>query len=163
MLYFVKEIGVDLVMILFKYTCINLGINNDEQVAGFEIELGEEWNDLAVYEVNRNGKIINSNHKTIVFNKDWLNNFLKFIVEQKEIKNLSSWIYKLGNHSTEHRFVIEGTGWNKEITLYNLGVLKNYEYQSYKDEEIVLLEFFDKVIELFAEHNIELSYTSIRV
>ena len=47
---------------------------------------------------------------------------------------------------------------DKEINLYNLGVLKNYEYQSYKDEEIVLLEFFDKVIELFAEHNIELSY-----
>ena len=75
MLYFVKEFGVDLAMILFKYTCINLEINNDEQVAGFEIELGEEWNDLAVYEVNRNGKIINSNHKTIVLNKDWLNNF----------------------------------------------------------------------------------------
>lgn len=163
MLYFVKEIGVDLVMILFKYTCINLEINNDEQVAGFEIELGEEWNDLAVYEVNRNGKIINSNHKTIVLNKDWLNNFLKFIVEQKEIKNLSSWIYKLGNHSTEHRFVIEGTGWNKEITLYNLGKLENYEYQSYKNEELVLLEFFDKVIELLKQQNIELSYNSVKI
>ena len=163
MLYFVKEIGVDLVMILFKYTCINLEINNNEQVAGFEIELGEEWNDLAVYEVNRNGKIINNNHKTIVLNKDWLNNFLKFIVEQKEIKNLSSWIYKLGNHSTEHRFVIEGNGWNKEITLYNLGKLENYEYQSYKNEELVLLEFFDKVIELLKQQNIELSYNSVKI
>lgn len=150
-------------MILFKYTCINLDINNDEQVAGFEIELGEEWNDLAVYEVNRNGKIINSNHKTIVLNKDWLRKFLKFIDEQKEIKNLSSWIYKLGDKTTEHKITIEGTGWNKEINLYNLGVLKNYEYQSYKDEEIVLLEFFDKVIKLFKEQNIELKYNSIKI
>jgi hypothetical protein len=96
-------------------------------------------------------------------NKDWLNNFLNFIVEQKEIKNLSSWIYKLGNHSTEHRFVIEGTGWNKEITLYNLGKLENYEYQSYKNEELVLLEFFDKVIELLKQQNIDLSYNSVKI
>ena len=150
-------------MILFEYTCINLDINNNEQVAGFRISLGEEWEDIIMYEVKRNGEVISKSSITNVLNRVWLSNFLKFIDDQKEIKNLSTLIYKLSDHKTEHKFVIEGKGWNKEINLYNLGVLKNYEYQSYKDEEIVLLEFFDKVIELFAEHNIELSYNSIKI
>ena len=82
---------------------------------------------------------------------------------QNEVKKLSSWIYKLVHKNTEHKITIEGTGWNKEIGIYNLGELVNYEFKSYKVEEKVLIEFINKVIELFKEQNIDLSYNSIRV
>ena len=158
-----QENGVDFIMILFEYTCINLEINDNEQVAGFHLSLGEEWDDMILYKVKRNGNVITEDCNKIPLDKDWLNMFLKFINEYKEIKNLSSWIYKLGDHSTEHKFVIEGSGWNKEINIYNLGRLVSYEFDSYKEEEKVLLYFMDKVIQLFHQHNIELGYSSINV
>lgn len=158
-----RENGVDFIMILFEYTCINLEINDNEQVAGFRISLGEEWKDLIIYEVKRSGKVIVESSRTVMLNNEWLNYFLKVIDEQKEIMNLSSWIYKLGAHSTEHKFMVEGSGWNKEIGIYNLGKLVNYEYESYREEEKVLIHFMDKVIKLFHEHNIELGYSSINI
>ena len=72
-------------------------------------------------------------------------------------------VYKLCDKATEHKITVEGTGWNKEIGIYNLGELVNYEFQSYKEEEKVLIEFIDKVIELFKEQNINLSYNSIEI
>ena len=150
-------------MIIFKYRCINLEIDNENQVAGFLVELGDQWDDLMIYEVNRKEEVLHKNSKSMMLDKDWLSKFLTFIDNQKEIKKLSSWIYKLGDKATEHKITIEGTGWNKEIGIYNLGELVNYEFQSYKVEEKVLIEFIDKVIELFKEQNIDLSYNSIRV
>ena len=150
-------------MIIFKYRCIDLEIVDENQVAGFLVELGDQWDDLMIYEVNRKEEVLHKNSKSIMLDKDWLNKFLTFIDNQKEIKKLSSWIYKLGDKATEHKITVEGTGWNKEIGIYNLGELVNYEFQSYKEEEKVLIEFIDKVIELFKEQNIDLSYNSVKI
>ena len=66
MIYFVKKIGVDIVMIIFKYRCIDLEIVDENQVAGFLVELGDQWDDLMIYEVNRKEEVLHKNSKSII-------------------------------------------------------------------------------------------------
>lgn len=39
----------------------------------------------------------------------------------------------------------------------------NYAFESYKEEEKVLIKFIDKVVDLFKEQNIDLSYNSVKI
>ena len=57
-------------MIIFKYRCINLEIDNENQVAGFLVELGDQWDDLMIYEVNRKEEVLHNS--TVVFGTHYL-------------------------------------------------------------------------------------------
>lgn len=148
-------------MIKFEYTYLDISSYDRRINCGFHFIVGDEWDDAIIYPLNREGKIFGK-YKTIKLEESWIEKFCSFINEQKCLKSLSSWIYKNPPHSTEHRFAIEGVGWYTEITLYNLGRLTGHIHKEYKEDEIVLLEFFHKVQELFKEVEIDLQYNEIK-
>lgn len=148
-------------MIKFEYTFISINFSSVTRPSGFHIALGEEWEDMEFNTVNTNGEYVKSG-KYATLDKKWLKKFNNFISNQKHLKSLSTWIYKESPHTTEHRFVIEGESWNTEITLYDLGRLSGHHHKEYMEEEVILLEFFHKVQELFKEVGIDLQYNEIK-
>ena len=148
-------------MVKFVYTCVNLNYTYKKN-AGFSISFGieEDWdNEIVISSLDSYKKY----HDSVEFevSSEWLDRVCKFLNEQKQLKSLSSWLYKVKNHKTEHQIAIEGEGWNKEINLYNLGEFGNHIHPDYAEDEKVLLEFFSRIQEFLQEVGIYLSFTEV--
>ena len=144
----------------FQYVYLDVSGYDRRINCGFHFSLGDEWEDAIIYPLKREGKIFGK-YKTLRLKKEWIEKFCSYINEQKQIKSLSSWIYKEGPHNTEHRFEIEGESWNTEIGIYDLGLVENHMHNDYKEEELILLKFFNDVQNILKEVNINLEKDNV--
>lgn len=148
-------------MIKFSYTYLFLTTLKLDEVVGFELSFGneEEWDDVCVTLITKSRKYIDSVSYPV--SKEWIEKVCKFLNEQEQLKTLSSWIYKNEPHNTEHLISIEGEGWNRDISIYNLGQLKNHIDPNYYKEEVILLEFLDKIKGFLKEVGIDFQINKI--
>ena len=147
-------------MVKFVYTFLNLDYTYNKK-AGFSLSLGngEEWEDVDVAVMDSNRKYYDSVGYEV--SPDWLEKVCAFLQEQRQLKSLSSWIYKLGNHKTEHQIAIEVDGWYREINLYNFGEFGNHIHPEFEEDEKILLAFFNRIQEFLQEVGINLSFTEV--
>ena len=138
-------------MVKFVYTFMNLGFTYNKN-AGFSLSFGieEDWEaDVTVSCLDSNRKF----HDSISYKvpSEWLEKVCAFLNEQRQLKSLSSWLYKVKNHRTEHRIEVEGEGWYREINLYNFGEFGNHIHPEYEEDEKILLAFFNRIQEFLQE------------
>ena len=148
-------------MVKFVYTFMNIDYTYKKN-AGFSLSFGieEDWdNEVVVSSIDSYRKY----HDSVAYkvSNEWLEKVCAFLNEQRQLKSLSSWLYKVKNNKTEHQIAIEGEGWNKEINLYNLGEFGNHIHPEYAEDEKVLLEFFSRIQEFLQEEGIYLSFNEV--
>jgi len=148
-------------MIKFEYTFLDLRSFDVDNLSGFNVSFGnlEDWDDVVISYMTRGRKHIDST--SIKVPQEWLDRVCNFLKEQTQLRPLSSWIFKSTPHSSEHQITIEVDGWYREIFVYNLGEFGRHLHPNFKEEEIILLEFFTKIQELLKEVGINLKTDKI--
>ena len=144
-------------MVKFTYTFLNMDYKYNAK-AGFSLSFGneeDEWDDVVVSQMDSFRK----HHDSVSYkvSKEWLERVCAFLQEQRQLKSLSSWLYKTGDHKTEHQIALEVDGWYREINLYNFGEFGKHIHSEFAEDEKILLEFFKRIQEFLKEEGIYLS------
>lgn len=149
-------------MVKFEYTYLNLDFIDYDSIAGFHLSLGneEDWDDVVVTQLTRGRSF--RNHMSQPVPQEWLDKVCAFLKEQTQLRPLSSWIYKTPPHTSEHQIIVEADGWYREINLYNFGEFGRHHYPEFKEDEKVLLAFFNKMQEFLKEVGIELTFNKVK-
>ena len=149
-------------MIRFDYNFLDLGPFDLDTISGFQLSLGndEEWDDVVISFQTRGRKF--NDYISIPVSKEWIDKVCTFINEQRQLKGLSSWVYKKPPHTTEHRISIETDSWNTDIYVYNFGSFGRHFHPEYENDEKILIEFFKKMQEFLREIGIELSFNKYK-
>ena len=161
MIYFAKEKEAIVIMVKFTYTFFNTDYRYHKN-AGFSLSFGneeEEWDDVVVSIMDTYRKY--HGYESYKVPAEWLERVCAFLQEQRQLKSLSSWIYKLGNHRTEHQIALEVDGWYREINVYNLGEFGEHIHPEFEEDEKILLEFFKCIQEFLKEEGIYLSFNEV--
>ena len=161
MIYFVKEKEAIVIMVKFTYTFFNTDYRYHKN-AGFSLSFGneeEEWDDVVVSIMDTYRKY----HDSVSYkvSAEWLEKVCAFLQEQRQLKSLSSWLYKLGDHLTEHQIALEVDGWYREINVYNFGLFGDHIHPEFEEDEKVLLEFFSKIQSFLEEVGIKLTFNKV--
>ena len=149
-------------MVKFEYTYLNLGFIDYDSIAGFHLSLGneEDWDDVVVTQLTRGRSF--RDHMSQPVPQEWLDKVCAFLKGQTQLRPISSWIYKMAPHTSEHQIIVEADGWYREINLYNFGEFGRHHYPGFEEDEKVLLAFFNKMQEFLKEVGIELTFNKVK-
>lgn len=150
-------------MVKFEYTFCDVDIFKGGVTGGFNVNFGNEdtWDDIEIATINKHRK--QKDKKYVPITEEWLNKVCDFISKQRQLKSLSSWIFKFAPQTTEHQIIVETDSWYREISVYNFGELGRHHHPEYAEDEKILLEFFKKIQEFLLEVGVVLTFNKVRV
>lgn len=145
----------------FVYSYIDTYIFDETKICGFSINMGSEWNDLQYCYLRRDGKVQSST--LLKLKRGLYKEFESILKKNSGIKQVSSWIYKRGEHISQHEFQIEVDGWNRDFGVYSFGELKGHLNKSYKEEEKIALNLFEDIRAFLLKQGYKLEYNSLQI